>query len=84
MNIFEAMEYGPIVASNEELGLFVTANGSYLNLWVLNGQELTNTDCRSFDDAQDLPNGIMSLSLLEVTNRAEAYLNEAMNEGSEE
>ena len=46
-NIFELLEYGPIVLCDEDLGLVWTINGSYLNIWVLRGDEFEGTDCRS-------------------------------------
>lgn len=46
--IYDVLESGPIVAKNEELGLIVSINGSYLNLWVSDGDGgWNNTDCRS-------------------------------------
>lgn len=48
MNIHEALGYGPICASNEEMDCFVGINGTYLNLWVSRGNgQYENTDCRS-------------------------------------
>lgn len=32
--IAEVMEYGPILAVDEETGMMVTGNGSYYSLWV--------------------------------------------------
>lgn len=51
--IFEVLEYGPIVAGDEDMGYLVTINGSYLNLWSSILQSRTsvvvwnNIDCRS-------------------------------------
>ncbi len=49
MSIYEVLGYGPIIACNEDLGLLVTVNGAYYNLWVLNHRDgnWTNTDCSS-------------------------------------
>lgn len=48
MTIFDVLAYGPIVSGNEELGLLVTVNGSYYNLWVSRGDgKWENTDCAS-------------------------------------
>lgn len=48
MTIYEVLESGPICAGSEELGLLVTVNGSYVNLWVSDGTGgWTNTDCKS-------------------------------------
>lgn len=40
------LDYGPIVGHDEELGLLVTVNGAYLNLWIERGDTFENTDCR--------------------------------------
>ena len=32
-NIYEVMEYGSIVFSNEEYGVLITVNGAYFNWW---------------------------------------------------
>ena len=56
MTIFEVLGYGPIVACDEELGLLVTVNGAYFNLWVKEGRnrpvsieqdQWVNTTCSS-------------------------------------
>jgi hypothetical protein len=86
MNIFEVLSYGPIVAQDDDLGILITANGSYLNFWVLKQsssrnegfkESWENTDVRSFDlDHNECPNGIMSLTLLEVITLAEYWIKE--------
>lgn len=50
----EVLEYGPIVASDDELGLLVTGNGAYYTLWVSDGRDMrgatwTNTDCKAIE-----------------------------------
>lgn len=53
ISLYEVIDMGPIVAKDEELGLLVTVNGAYLNLWVarhlaqLACPRWDNTDCRS-------------------------------------
>jgi hypothetical protein len=37
MTLNEMLEYGPLVHFDEELGLYFTMNGSYLNTWVRHG-----------------------------------------------
>jgi len=57
--IFEVLGHGPIVAKDEDLGLLVTINGAYLNLWEgrtrhgfnqhgapMESASWENTDCR--------------------------------------
>jgi hypothetical protein len=48
VNIHDVLGYGPICASDEDVGALVTVNGSYVNLWVSDGRGgWSNTDCRS-------------------------------------
>ena len=54
-NIFEVLEYGPIVAGDEDCGVLVTANDSYMNLWVKQSENAwTNTDCRPNSEFGDM------------------------------
>ena len=81
LNVFEMLDYGPIVAKNEELGLLVTVNGSYLNLWVLqeldsDGTTFQNTDCRNLS----ADNGLYGLEIVELMDRAEKWLKEISEE----
>lgn len=80
MNIYEVLEYGPIVACDEDFGCLVTINGSYLNLWVLQRQPYprgpeswTNTDCRTWGgDGVDL----YKVTAAQAMAFAEAWLEE--------
>jgi hypothetical protein len=47
MNIYEVIELGQIVYANEEYGVIITANGSYLNWFNGYDGKYENTDCRS-------------------------------------
>ena len=79
MNIFEVLEYGAIVHHNEELGILITANGSYLNWWNEDGQgagQWVCAECRGFD-LEDM-RGIMSLPLYDVMDRAEEWVEEEL------
>lgn len=71
--------YGLAVYVNEEMGVVITANGSYLNLWSGSPESgFTNTDCRS------LGKNIMEMQLVEVVNEAEEYFNDIMKEIEDE
>lgn len=37
-SIHEVLEYGPIVANDEELDILITVNGAYYNIWCGNGE----------------------------------------------
>ena len=79
MNIFEVMQYGPIVACDEELGLLVTVNGAYFNLWVSRGDgEFENTTCSS-PGAPDTESPL----LWKTVKRAEKRLKEWISEDEE-
>lgn len=56
--IYEVMQYGTIIAADEDLGVIVTWNGSAtLNLWADRGAgEWDGTDCRTiYGLADDMP-----------------------------
>jgi hypothetical protein len=77
----EVLEYGPICAINEEFGVFVTVNGSYLNFWVMEGNangECTCTTCSTRD--KDL----YKTTGAEMIDEAEAYLKEVLKENYNE
>jgi hypothetical protein len=75
MTLCQMLEYGPIVAFNEEFGLFVTINGSYLNLWVQRGKDgYENTEVRSFGDIE-----LNQLKWVDAVDLAEKYLGELLD-----
>jgi hypothetical protein len=98
MNIHEVMEYGPIVAHDEELDTLITVNGAYFNLWVggyrgLRGDgavDYVNTEAYDVASRLDLGTGVSPFNPLEsvplwtVTETAEKLLAEVLAEGEEE
>ena len=67
------LEYGPIVAFDEEMALAVTINGAYLNLWSERGEgKWSNIDAR----ATDTPNGLYHLTVAEAMDRGDGWLAE--------
>lgn len=81
MNIHEVLEYGYIVASNEDLDLLITVNGAYFNIWCgdYNGN-YTNTDCR----ATGFEGGLYGQDIVKVAEKAEKILEEILSENDEE
>lgn len=88
MTIHELLEYGPIVAHDEELDLLVTVNGAYFNLWV--GDTTGNyTNTEAFATLGRLPevpgaSGLWGQNMTEVMDAAELLLDEILSEGDEE
>lgn len=81
MNIREVMEYGYVVASDEDLDILITVNGAYYNIWRGNySGNYTNTDCR----ATDFDGGLHGQDMVKVTDKAEEILDEILSEGNEE
>lgn len=80
MNIYEVLEYGPIVASNEEFGILITVNGSYFNLWYGVDGEYNSTDCYSLG----ADNGLYGLKIVDIMERASKILNDVINEVNNE
>jgi hypothetical protein len=77
MTIHDVVGYGPIVFSNEECGVLITINGSYLNWWNFDGDSYHNTGCRSGHPKLD------KLTVAEAMDLAEAWFNEE-NEDEDE
>lgn len=81
MNIHQVLEYGYIVASDEDYDLLITVNGAYFNIWSGDmAGNYENTDCR----ATDYDNGLYGKDIAAVADKAEAILEEILQEGSEE
>ncbi len=79
-SIHEVIEYGYIVATNEELDILITVNGAYFNIWCGDySGKYQNTDCR----ATDFDNGLYGQDMVKVVERAEAILEELVS-GEEE
>lgn len=69
----EVVEYGPICAASDELGILITVNGAYLNAWVSCGDgSWSNTECRGRN--QDLYNTTGA----EMIDEAKEYLEELL------
>lgn len=83
MNLFEAMEYGPIVACDEERGLLLTVNGSYFNLWVIHGEELVNHMAYPLSSRVKTENGLYGANMAEVMDAADALLKELIEQEGE-
>ena len=81
MNIHEVMEYGYVIASDEDLDILITVNGAYFNIWCgdYSGQ-YTNTDCR----ATSFDNGLYGQDMVKVADNAQKILEEILSEGQEE
>lgn len=81
MNIHEVMEYGYIVASNEDFDILVTVNGAYYNIWCGDySGNYTNTECF----ATEFDGGLYSQDFVKVTDRAQSILDELLKEQEEE
>jgi len=79
-SIHEVIEYGYIVATNEELDILITVNGAYYNIWCGDySGKYQNTDCI----ATGFDNGLYGQDMVKVVERAEAILEELVS-GEEE
>jgi len=79
-SIHEVIEYGYIVATNEDFDILITVNGAYYNIWCGDySGKYQNTDCR----ATDFDNGLYGQDMVKVVERAEAILEELVS-GEEE
>jgi len=73
MNIYQVLEYGPIVAADEDYCLLVTIiNGAYLNLWAYDGSEYKCLDCRPPSD------DLYPLTVSEAMDQAKTYLEDTL------
>ena len=81
MNIHEVMEYGYIVASDEDFDILITVNGAYYNIWCGDYDgNYTNTDCR----ATGFEGGLYGQDFVKVADKAKEILDEILSEGNEE
>ena len=77
--LYDALEYGPIVAGDSEVDCFVTVNGAYLNFWAGDGQGgYANTDCRA------MPKDLYKTTGAEMLDLAQEYLKDALREDDED
>ena len=72
MGIYQVLEYGPIVAADEDYCLLVTVNGAYLNLWAYDGSEYKCLDCRPPSD------DLYTLTVSQAMDQAKAYLEDVL------
>lgn len=89
--IHEVMEYGSIIASDEDFDILIGVNGAYFNLWVGDGTgRYNNTEC--FDMASRVEgadpqtsNGLYGLDFVKVLDAGKALLESVlMGEEDEE
>lgn len=88
--IHEIMEYGAIVANDEDYDLLISVNGAYFNVWAVTGSgDYTNTDAFAVSgrvkgsDPQRGSNGLYGLDYVDVVDAAEALMEEIIT-GSHE
>ena len=80
-SIHEVIEYGYIVATNEDFDILITVNGAYYNIWCGDySGKYQNTDCRS----TDFDNGLYGQDMVKVVERAEAILEELVSAEEED
>ena len=80
MNIHEVMEYGYIVASNEDFDMLVTVNGAYFNIWCGDySGNYVNTECF----ATGFDGGLYGQDIVKVTDKAQSIIDELLK-GDEE
>ena len=72
MGIYQVLEYGPIVAADEDYCLLVTVNGAYLNLWAYDGSEYKCLDWRPPSD------DLYTLTVSQAMDQAKAYLEDLL------
>lgn len=80
MSVHQVLAYGPIAGHDEKLGVLVTVNGAYLNLWVGREDRFENTDCRhlaSRTGGRDLH----ELTVSEAMDLATEWIGELCGEG---
>jgi hypothetical protein len=73
MNIYDVLEYGPIVAQNEEFGVLITVNGAYFNVWIGRDGRFENVEAISFGNNSD---GLYGQEFVKVMDRAQVVLAE--------
>lgn len=80
-SIHEVIEYGYIVATNEDFDILITVNGAYYNIWCGDySGKYQNTDCH----ATGFENGLYGQDMVKVVECAESILEEILSSGEEE
>ncbi len=74
MNVYDVLEYGPIMAADEDYSLLITINGAYLNLWLHDGNQYKCLDCRP--PSADL----YTLTVSQAMDEAKSYLENAVRD----
>ena len=88
--IHEVMEYGSIIASDEDFDILIGVNGAYFNLWVGDGTgRYNNTEC--YDMASRVEgadgrssNGLYGLDIVKVIEAGKALLESILSGEDEE
>ena len=89
-NIFDVMEYGPIVFSDEDYGVLITVNGAYFNWWNSNGKggwvcvECMASSFGSETSSSGLYAMDSSTQFLTIQNRAQEWFERVLAESREE
>lgn len=89
MSIHELLEYGPIVAHDEDFDILVTVNGAYFNFWVGDRDgNYTNTEAFAVDGRvkrdNERSNGLYGLQIVDVMDAAKDLLAEILAGDEEE
>lgn len=70
-SIHEVIQYGYIVATDEEFDILITVNGAYYNIWCGDySGKYQNTDCHP----TGFENGLYGQDMVKVVECAEAIL----------
>tara|TARA_Y100000114_G_scaffold139945_1_gene144409 strand:- start:454 stop:735 length:282 start_codon:yes stop_codon:yes gene_type:complete len=80
LTLFQILEYGPIVAQDEDAGILVTVNGAYFNFYYqVEPGKFACTDHIVHADRGDEQGWVSRTRFYDVVDRAEALLHEFMH-----
>lgn len=80
LTVHEVLEYGPIMCSDADFGILITANGAYFNIWNATGKgTYVCSDCV----ATNLEHGLYGVDAAKLLDKAKNVLTELLNSEGE-
>lgn len=83
--LMEILEHNLIICGNEDMGMIVTANGAYFQIWrQLERGSFECLEAYTFSDRVNTENGLYGADASTILDQAEKLLKEFTKESDEE
>lgn len=81
LSLWDVLEYGCVVAHDEDLGMVLTVNGAYFNLFYTDGEGFRCVDCYATDfDSRGLYDESDKARLVTIMSRARGIIDDLLEE----